>query len=476
MTNERIQSGPAAGRRGGTRNAQREHALPRRLVAGGAVMASMAAALLVLAALPAVGHAQAVDSTARPISLAEALATARSEAPQAIAARGQVRTSKAAVRSAQAAFLPNLSVSVGATRQSDVNRTRINDQGQLVTLPSTPWSYNTGLGANLTLFDGGSRWFELHGARAAVGAAAANEVAQRYAVELNVKQQYYAVLAARESEVAARAQLEQAEQQRRTALVKVRAGNATKSDSLRSEIQVNDARLAVLDAQNAIQSADASLTRAIGSSTTVTAAGQEPESAGTSALDDATLAPLAAQGPAVLQARAERDAVRSAKNGSWSAYLPTVSASWNRSGSGSGADLAFGANDLDYAGTFRLALTLPLFDRLGREEQVVRADVALDNAEAALRDAELAARESLTRSLGALRTAEQRVQAQSASVAAAEEDLRVQQRRYSVGTATLVDVLTSQTQLQQARQALIQARYDQRIARAQLAALIGREP
>ena len=61
------------------------------------------------------------------------------------------------------------------------------------------------------------------------------------------------------------------------------------------------------------------------------------------------------------------------------------------------------------------------------------------------------------------------------AIAAAEEDLRVQQQRYAVGASTLLDLLTSQTQLNQARQALIQARLDGRIARAQLSALIGRE-
>jgi outer membrane protein len=51
----------------------------------------------------------------------------------------------------------------------------------------------------------------------------------------------------------------------------------------------------------------------------------------------------------------------------------------------------------------------------------------------------------------------------------------VQQQRYALGASTLLDLLTSQTQLNQARQALIQARFDGRVARAQLSTLIGRE-
>jgi outer membrane protein len=53
--------------------------------------------------------------------------------------------------------------------------------------------------------------------------------------------------------------------------------------------------------------------------------------------------------------------------------------------------------------------------------------------------------------------------------------VRVQQQRYNIGASTLLDLLTSQTALAQAQQALIQARYDYRIARAELEALIGRD-
>ena len=77
--------------------------------------------------------------------------------------------------------------------------------------------------------------------------------------------------------------------------------------------------------------------------------------------------------------------------------------------------------------------------------------------------------------LAALRTAQQRIVIQQASVDAAREDLRVQQQRYALGASTLLDVLTSQTTLDAARSALIQARQDVRIARAQLEALIGRD-
>jgi outer membrane protein len=117
----------------------------------------------------------------------------------------------------------------------------------------------------------------------------------------------------------------------------------------------------------------------------------------------------------------------------------------------------------------------PAFNGFQREQQAVQVDVALRTAEAQLRDARLGARQALVAQLRALQGAQARARVQQASIAAAEEDLRVQQQRYALGVSTLLDLLTSQAQLNQARQALIQARLDGRIARAQLSALVGRE-
>jgi len=64
---------------------------------------------------------------------------------------------------------------------------------------------------------------------------------------------------------------------------------------------------------------------------------------------------------------------------------------------------------------------------------------------------------------------------QAATVSAAEEDLRVQEERYGIGASTILDVLTSQTELDAARRDLIRSRYDLRVAKAEIESLIGSE-
>jgi outer membrane protein len=417
------------------------------------------------------------DSSARPITLAEALTMAQENAPSAIQARGQVRTTSAGVRSAYGAFLPNLSFSAGSSRQlpAQQGRTITDASGQQVTLSSEPWSFNAGVSANVELFTGGRRFLDLRQAKARSSAAEYNEVAQRYDLALTVKQQFFDILAEREAEAAARAQLETATQSQVDAVARVRALVATRSDSLRTEIQVRSARLAIMDAENALATAEATLSRTIGSTELVTASPADTVDPAPVLISDEELFALANQSPNVTEAEKALDAAKAARKAAWTDYLPSVSMSYSRSGSKSSSHFAPTSSDLEYNGSVRFSLSFPIFNQFQREAQVVQAKVAEDNAVAALRDAQLAARQGMTQVLGAYRTADDRLESQRLTVAAAEEDLRVQQARYKVGGSTFLDVLTSQSQLDQARRDLIRARYDRRVARAQLEALVGRD-
>ncbi len=369
-------------------------------------------------------------------------------------------------------FIPTLSFNSGASKQ---NGDRFDSQGQLVPFTGAAWQYSSGLSMNIDLFDGGNRLYRLRGAKANVSASEANETLQQYNVSLNVKQQYYAVLAARESEGAAKAQLDQASEQLKTATARVAAGAATKSDSLRAIIQVGNAQLALIQARNNLNIANASLTRLVATPFIVTAEPNDTTEAIALLADSAQVAALALRGPAVQQSEAAYSAARAGVRSSLTPYMPTVSLRFNRGGNGTDSRFGWGDNRYAYSQTMSFNMQFPFFNQGTREEQVVRSRVAEDVAQAQLRDARFLAQQQLVQYLSTFRSAEQRVQIQLASVEAADEDLRVQQRRYSLGASTFLDVLSSQVTLNQARAALIQARFDARVAKAQIETLTGKD-
>jgi outer membrane protein len=190
-------------------------------------------------------------------------------------------------------------------------------------------------------------------------------------------------------------------------------------------------------------------------------------------LDSAQIVAWAMEAPTITQAEAaleqSRAQIRAARGPLW----PTVSA--NASYSGNGRDQLYGLRTpFAYGYSYGFSLGFPLFDRYNRSEAIARAEVAATNNEANLREARLLARQNVLQQIGNLRTTEEQIRIQELQVQAAEEDLRVQQQRYSLGSATLLEVTTSQSALNQARAALINARQQYRIALAQLEATIGR--
>jgi outer membrane protein len=432
-------------------------------------------ALLALLALPVALAAQAPDTLrARPIALRDAVALAEQNGIAAVQARGQVRNAESAVRTARGALLPSLNISIAQTNTSGDQLDPIT--GVVTPRRATkPWNYTTGLNSTLNLFDGGRRLNEVKRARFDVAAAEANEVNQKYNLALQVKTQYFAILTAREQEAAAQAQLTQAEEQLKTSILRTRAGVVTLSDSLRSVIAVGNAQLALITARNAVRVASAALTRLIGSETLVTAQPNDTLDIALAPVDSATLASLLDVGPQVRASEAQLASARSSIRSSKTSYLPNVDLTYSRGGTAANQFYGLNGDPLAYSNSFALRLSYNLFNNFTREDALTRATVAADLSEANLRDVRLAAQQTLVQQLAALRSAQQRIVIQQASLDAAKEDLRVQQQRYALGASTLLDVLTSQTTLDNARSALIQARQDVRIARAQLEALVGRD-
>lgn len=421
---------------------------------------------------PAWVAAQRVDPAARPIALSEAVQLAQQHSPTTVQARNALRTGESAVRQNLSQFLPTLNLSYSGNQAGGTQFV----QGTPVPVSGLPWTYSRTVNSTLSLFDGGQRWYNYKAAEASLDASVSTELTQRYAVALTVKQQYYAILAARESESAALAQLEQAQQNLLVAAAKMAAGVATRADSLQAAVGVGNAKLAILNAQNLVANANAVLTRLVASPVTVTAVETDTSEAAQISVDDDALARLVLDGPAVRQSAAALTAAKATHKAQATPYLPTIAAnaSYGQNPKGS-QTFNFGGGPSSLSTRLGFSLNYTIFNNYTREQQLVAARVNEDNADAQYRDQKLFAQQSLTTQLNNFRTAVQKIELQLLTIQQAGEALRVVQQRYSLGTAALLEVLTAQTALDVARAALIQARLDARIAKAGVEALAGRD-
>ncbi len=120
------------------------------------------------------------------------------------------------------------------------------------------------------------------------------------------------------------------------------------------------------------------------------------------------------------------------------------------------------------------SMSYPLFNGFNRESSIVRAEQSARVARLQDEDARLVARQEVDSALRALETAQRAIEIAGEAVVVAEEDLRINRERYRLSVAIILDVVTSQIALDQARTDLVTSRYDYIIARAQLEAVLGR--
>jgi outer membrane protein len=106
---------------------------------------------------------------------------------------------------------------------------------------------------------------------------------------------------------------------------------------------------------------------------------------------------------------------------------------------------------------------------------VANARISLENAEATLRDNRFLVQQNITQQLNTFNTAMQSIELNRLQIAAAEENLRVVQQQYNLGTKQLLDLLNAQTSLDNARATLIQSRQNARLAKANIEQIIGRD-
>lgn len=432
-----------------------------------------AIAVLAFASAPALLAAQQ-DDGARPISLAEAVRLAQQNSPLTVTARNALRTGRASELNALGQYLPSLGVYYNATNSAGA----IFQQGVLLPYTAPPWNYGKGYNASLLLFDGGQRWFGYKQAVATQRANEETETVQLYAVATTVKQQYYAVLQARELEAAGASALEAAQVALNTSSARVKVGAAIRTDSLKSAIQVGTARLALLNARAQLRDANAALAHLVASNVPVTANPADTSDVPKLDVDDATLERMADEGPGIRQAVAIFDAAKQGRRATiTSQFIPQVRVGYSY-GAASNLSDHFNWGGGTPAGTqtsYSFSINYTIFNNFTRELGTTQAAVLADNAEAALRDARFNAKANLAQLIDAFRTAAQTVALQQLQIAAAEEDLAAQQSRYSLGASAYLDLLTSQQALDAQRILLINARYTARTAKAAIEAFIGRD-
>lgn len=426
-----------------------------------------ACALVLLA--PAAGAGASAQDAMQTVSLQRAIELAQIHSPQLAQTQASLVNAGSGQRRAWGSFLPNISVSSGASVNSSI---RFDQNTQRIVEGSSD-SYSAGLSANYQLFQGGRKYHELSRSSSARAEAEARLQSQRYAVVLQTTTLYINVLRQRDLVAVSEGSVTRAEQSLAISKALFSGQAATRSDTLRTRLELMNARQSRLQARNQLRAAQFALGRQIGIDGPVAPDDVIDLAPAPLALAEPEIIALAESvSPAVRAAEAAALVARSSLGSARSSYLPSLSASSNYSWSNQDRSLTGG----NTSWSFRLSGSYTLFDGFAREQSLGQATESQRVARLTEDDARRSVRQDVD---GALRTIE--TQAQAIAIAqeardVAVEDLRLNTVRYEAGgTATILDVITSQVALDQAEANLVAARYDYALAKAELESIVGRE-
>ncbi len=344
--------------------------------------------------------------------------------------------------------------------------------GQFTFLQTT---YGPAASLNWLLFDfGGGRAADVAEAQAALYAADWIHNAAIQDVVLQVAQSYYAYLNSKSLVVARQSNLDEARRSLEAAEERHRAGVATIADVLQSRTFVSQAQLDLQDTQGQVLVIRGALATAVGVPATIPVdVGELPEDLPldrAQASVDELIVRATAERPELAARRFEAEAAKHRVQSALSDGLPKLFASgtinriyyYNSTGS------PYSDN---YAGS--ILLSIPVFTGL---ETVYSTKKAKEEAEQATATADVT-RDQVTlevwTSYYAVQTAAQRVKTSRDLLASASQSADVAQGRYKEGVGNILDLLTAQAALSNARAQEVQARSLWFLAMAQLAHATG---
>jgi outer membrane protein len=412
--------------------------------------------------------AQTPSDTTR-IDLSRAIDVALKNATPVQLGGDTVRLSGIALLESYGRFLPNVSTTVGGLDQRGLS---LLSASSLQPADAEFYSLGYTLSASVNLFNG-FRDREHMRATLKTRDAAYNSLDRaKQQVAFDVSQSYYQVVLDRRLAMVARSNLALSKAREDQLTAQVAVGTKAPPDLYRQQAQARADEVAVIDADNRVQTDETALLSRLRLDTEAPYTVVEPAQPDTtripaSELDLVSLTRRAtALRPDILAARNRATADQHELQAAHGEFLPQMFLRFDYVGSGRvfGRDVIDGKDQLlveqpslgSQLGDQRysllsLGMSWNLFDGYRAKFDVERASVATDRDRLNIEDLQLRIGAEVQIALGNYRAAEQKLVATAAALDAAQQAFDAVQGRYDVGLASVLDVLSAQTALTQAR-------------------------
>ncbi len=395
------------------------------------------------------------------LSLKQSVALALQNHPQILSAEGSESIARSNLKSNQAPFWPQIGVQANASRHG-------NEIGNSGTFTKTS-SLSTELGAQQNLWDFGKTSAKITGSEKSWEASKAETKASKQAVALGAETAYFTLLQAQAVLLVNRDALNHAQAHLDQVKGFLETGKGTRYNVIQAEVEVANAQLNLIRAENEMHNSHVKLENAIG----VTLAFPVTLSESLTVLpmlspDLPEMQQALDNHPELVAAKLHKEAgeasIKAAERNRWPELTGLASYGW----SGSDFNTAWSRN-----WNLGLGLSLPIFSGGAQQASIAASKGNLQILMASEKSLKQNISLEVQQQTYAQHEALQRLQSAEKLSAQAQLALDLAQERYRLGSGNALELKDAELSLANARIARIQAICDAHIAQAHLQKAMG---
>ena len=428
------------------------------------------------------------EVTNRELSLGDAVRIALDNAPAILQRFGEYAAAQQRIDQAFSTMLPQISLFGQSVRTESYQRIFSSTGSATSRNTETPTPASGRLSASQLLWDFGKSWAATDAAKANSDSAREQVELQKDLIVLAVKESYFLQLLSSRLVVVSAQAVDRAELNLKSAKGFFDVGTRPKFDVTRAEVDVANARVALIRSQNAVSLARIGLNQAMGIAINAPTRVKDILAYESVKFDrDTLVAEAFRQRPEYKQARLRADAAEATVRQNFRDFFPGLFGVGSV-GAGKSQDDFRGS-----AGSSLLTSTAPgvtsteardwsiglelrwnIFDGGNKIARYREAKSLLEASQAGVRDTELQIWQQVEQAHVNVVEAEERIGAAQKAVESAQENFRLSQGRFDAGVGTIIELTDAQLALTQAQATEAQALSDYRIAIARLERALAR--
>jgi outer membrane protein TolC len=415
---------------------------------------------------------------AQPIGMADAIRIALHNNPDIEMAASRIRQSEAMIDEVNAAFRPTLNIyteflagdAPSAYLFKKIDQRKL-PQNADFNDPGVFRNFESGVAAGYNLYRGGRDLLRRRIAETGVEISQLDKSAVENGMVASVIQTYYSALAAKDLKEIAAESIDTVTAQLKNVTIRYEAGGALKSEMLSLRVRLAQAEAELIQTQNHHELALASLAHLLGgdADTPMKLSGEEWKLSELPPDYAAGMKRALGMRPELLKVRRQLIASKMSLDETRGEYLPEVNLQAKTYVDD--PDFAYDADRVNW--TVGIILDWNLFSGFSTGARLNRARAVLNEMLAADRKATQSIQLDVKTAYLRKSEAEARLEVTRASVAQADEALRLVQKEYEGGSATLVRYMDAELARNRARIVETSALYDARKARADIGRALG---